>query len=135
MPACRSIADEPGEPTAKSAEFVIRRVGVVGLGHMGHAFAVNLIEDGYLVLANDRDPKRITALTSKGAHGAARLSDLADCDAVITSLPDDDALAGVALAPDGLASVLPAGSIHISTSTISPSLSGRLPEAVEAGPR
>jgi hypothetical protein len=27
--------------------FVIRGVGVVGFGHMGDAFAVNLVEDGY----------------------------------------------------------------------------------------
>jgi 3-hydroxyisobutyrate dehydrogenase-like beta-hydroxyacid dehydrogenase len=33
----------------------VKRVGVVGLGHMGHAFAVNLVEDGYQVLAYDRD--------------------------------------------------------------------------------
>jgi 3-hydroxyisobutyrate dehydrogenase-like beta-hydroxyacid dehydrogenase len=103
-------------------------VGVVGLGHMGHAFAVNLIEDGYRVLVNDRDPKRIVELASMGGGSAARLSELVDCNVVITSLPDDDALAAVALAPDGLANVLPAGSVHISTSTISPSLSGRLTE-------
>jgi hypothetical protein len=43
-----------------------RRIGVVGLEHMGHAFAVNLVEDDY-------------------------------CDVVVTSLPDDDALASGAL--------------------------------------
>jgi 3-hydroxyisobutyrate dehydrogenase-like beta-hydroxyacid dehydrogenase len=103
-------------------------VGVVGLGHMGHAFAVNLIEDGYPVLVHDRDPKRIAELASMGARSAARLSELADCNVVITSLPNDDALAAVALAPDGLASILPAGSVHISASTVSPALSGRVAE-------
>src|SRR5216683_3264087 len=58
--------------------FVVKRVGVVGLGHMGHAFAVNLVEDGYQVLAYDRDPKRAAALT--GARAAAELADLASCD-------------------------------------------------------
>jgi 3-hydroxyisobutyrate dehydrogenase-like beta-hydroxyacid dehydrogenase len=55
--------------------FVVKRVGVVGLGHMGHAFAVNLVEDGFQVLAYDRDPKRAAALT--GALPAARFADLA----------------------------------------------------------
>jgi 3-hydroxyisobutyrate dehydrogenase-like beta-hydroxyacid dehydrogenase len=32
----------------------LRRVGVVGLGHMGHALAVNLIEDGHQVFVYDR---------------------------------------------------------------------------------
>jgi 3-hydroxyisobutyrate dehydrogenase-like beta-hydroxyacid dehydrogenase len=83
----------------KSAAFVIKTVGVIGLGHMGHAFATNLIEDGYQVLVNDRDPKRITALQEVGARGAPLLSDLASCEVVLTSLPNDDALAEVALPP------------------------------------
>ena len=78
------------------------RVGVVGLGHMGHAFAVNLVEDAYQVFVYDRDPKRAAALI--GASAAARLGDLAACDVVLTSLPDDDALAEVALGPEGLTS-------------------------------
>ena len=81
---------EPSGP----AEFVIRRVGVVGLGHMGHAFAVNLVADGHQVFAYDRDPKRAATLT--GASADARLADLAACDVVVTSLPDDDARAAVA---------------------------------------
>ena len=35
---------------ASTAGFAVRRVGVVGLGHMGHAFAFNLIEDGFCFL-------------------------------------------------------------------------------------
>ena len=58
---------------------------MVGLGRMGHAFAVNLIEDGYQVFAYDRNPKRAEVLT--GAHRAARLADLARCDVVLTSMP------------------------------------------------
>jgi 3-hydroxyisobutyrate dehydrogenase-like beta-hydroxyacid dehydrogenase len=109
-----------------SADFAGRRVGVVGLGHMGHAFAVNLIEDGYLVSVYDRDPKR--AATLSGATAAAQLSDLAACDVVLTSLPDDDALAAVALGPEGLAAILPPNASHISTSTVSPTLSRRVAE-------
>jgi prephenate dehydrogenase len=36
-----------------STGFAVRRVGVVGLGHMGHAFAFNLIEDGHQVFVYD----------------------------------------------------------------------------------
>ena len=103
-------------------------IGVVGLGHMGHAFASNLIEDGYQVLAYDCDPKRVAELLPAGARGAEQLKDLAGCATVLTSLPDDDALAAVTLAPDGLVSVLAAGAVHVSTSTISPGLSRRLAE-------
>ena len=109
-----------------TAEFVIRRVGVVGLGHMGHAFAVNLVEDGHQVSVYDRDPKRTAAVA--GARAAAGLADLAVCDVVVTSLPDDDALAAVALGPEGLVGVLAPGAVHISTSTVSPAISRRVAE-------
>ena len=102
------------------------RVGVVGLGHMGHAFAVNLVEDAYQVFVYDRDPKRAAALI--GASAAARLGDLAACDVVLTSLPDDDALTEVALGPEGLTAILKPGAVHISTSTVSPGVSRRVAE-------
>jgi 3-hydroxyisobutyrate dehydrogenase-like beta-hydroxyacid dehydrogenase len=110
--------------TATPTGLLSRRVGVVGLGHMGHAFAANLIEDGHQVIAYDRDPKRAADLA--GATAAAHLSDLAACDVVVTSLPDDQALAAVALGPEGLAAILAADAIHISTSTVSPDISRRV---------
>jgi 3-hydroxyisobutyrate dehydrogenase-like beta-hydroxyacid dehydrogenase len=122
MTASTTDTREPSGP----AEFVVRRVGVVGLGHMGHAFAVNLIEDGHQVFVYDRDPKRTTALT--GARAAAGLGELAACDVVVTSLPDDDALAAVALGPEGLVGVLAPGAVHVSTSTVSPAISRRVAE-------
>lgn len=116
-----SLSHGPG-----SGELVARHVGVVGLGHMGHAFAVNLIKDGHRVSVYDRDPKRTAEVA--GARAALRLSDLADCDVVVTSLPDDDALAAVALGPEGLAAILAPGAVHISTSTVSPTVSRRVAE-------
>jgi 3-hydroxyisobutyrate dehydrogenase-like beta-hydroxyacid dehydrogenase len=122
MTASTTDTAQPSGPS----DFVIGRVGVVGLGHMGHALAVNLVEDGYQVSAYDRDPKRAAELT--GARPAGHLADLAACDAVVTSLPDDDALAEVALGPEGLVSVLAPGAVHISTSTVSPAVSHRVAE-------
>lgn len=109
-----------------STGFAVRRVGVVGLGHMGHAFAFNLIEDGHEVFVYDRDRKRAAALT--GARAAERLADLAACDVVVTSLPEDDALVAVTFGPEGLAGVLAPGAVHISTSTVSPATSRRVAE-------
>ena len=111
-----------------SATFVIRRVGVIGLGHMGHALAINLLEDGYQLFVCDRDPERMKALQSKGAVPAPRLDDLAGCDVVLTSLPNDDVLSAVALGPQGLAAILAAEAVHISTSTVSPAISRRVAE-------
>ena len=118
------LNNQQGEVVTGSA---VKRVGVVGLGHMGHAFAVNLVQDGYEVLAYDRDAQRATALT--GARAAAELADLASCDVVLTSLPDDDALAAVALGAGGLVAALAPGAVHISMSTVSPGISRRVAEA------
>ena len=125
-PIARSVKTAPERQ--QSGKPVIEKVGVVGLGHIGHAFAANLVEDGYQVLVYDRDAQRIADLLPSGVRGAARLGDLSGCDAVLTSLPDDDALTAVALAPEGLASILGAKAVHISTSTVSPALSRRLAE-------
>jgi 3-hydroxyisobutyrate dehydrogenase-like beta-hydroxyacid dehydrogenase len=117
---------EPSEAAAErqgSDKFVVRRVGVIGLGNMGHALAVNLIEDGYQVRVFDRNRERIIAMESTAAIAVESLRDLAGCDVVVTSLPNDDALSAVALGPEGLAAVLSAGAVHISTSTVSPAIS------------
>jgi 3-hydroxyisobutyrate dehydrogenase-like beta-hydroxyacid dehydrogenase len=116
----------PSNSDASNAKLGIGRVGVVGLGHMGHAFAVNLLEDGYQVSVYDRDPKRAAVLTR--ARAGAQLADLAVCDVVVTSVPDDDALTAVALGPGGLVGVLAPGAVHISTSTVSPAISRRVAE-------
>jgi 3-hydroxyisobutyrate dehydrogenase-like beta-hydroxyacid dehydrogenase len=112
--------------TIPSVPQAVKRVGVVGLGHMGHAFAANLLEDGYQVLAYDRDAERATALSE--ARAVVELADLASCEVVLTSLPNDDALAAVALGAGGLAAALAPGAVHISMSTVSPGISRRVAE-------
>ena len=107
----------------------LRRIGVIGLGHMGGDFAANLIADGYQVTVYDCNEKHIAPFVAKGAIGAAGIGDLAGCDAVLTSVPDDDALADVTAGDGGLVNVLAPGAIHVSMSTVSPGLSRRLAEA------
>ena len=116
---------------ASNADSAIRRIGVIGLGHMGSDFADNLIADGYQVTVYDLNEKHIAALVAKGATGAARLRDIAGCEAVLTSLPDDHALTEVTLGDGGLIHVLTPGAIHISMSTVSPGLSRRLAQQHE----
>jgi 3-hydroxyisobutyrate dehydrogenase-like beta-hydroxyacid dehydrogenase len=106
----------------------IRRVGVVGLGRMGEAFARNLIANGYGVIAYDRSKTRRDLLAGVGAEAASGLGELAPCQVVLTVLPDDDALTDVALGAGGLIQVLAPEAIHVSMSTISPGLSRSLSE-------
>jgi 3-hydroxyisobutyrate dehydrogenase-like beta-hydroxyacid dehydrogenase len=90
--------------------------------------ARNLIADGYQVAVYDRSKARMELLKSAGAKVASGLGGLAICPVILTSLPDDSALAQVALGEGGLVHVLTPGAIHISMSTISPDLSRRLSE-------
>jgi 3-hydroxyisobutyrate dehydrogenase-like beta-hydroxyacid dehydrogenase len=105
-----------------------RRVGVVGLGHMGVAFAANFVADGHQVLVWDRKPEHVATRRPDGAQAVTRLVDLAPCDVIVSSVSDDDALGSVVLGAGGLEHVLAAGAVHISMSTISPALSEHLAE-------
>jgi len=70
-----------------------KRVGVVGLGIMGGAFAENLVTGGWRVLGFDIDPARNRALARAGVAIAADAATLArDAPTVITSLPSPGAL-------------------------------------------
>jgi 3-hydroxyisobutyrate dehydrogenase-like beta-hydroxyacid dehydrogenase len=105
------------------------QIGVVGLGHMGGAFARNLLADGLHVMVFDRDPAQVSALEMQGACAAAGMAVLSACDVVVSSLPDDHVLQAVALESGGLVDIMRKGAIHISMSTISSELSRRLAEA------
>jgi glutamyl-tRNA reductase len=61
-----------------SEQSAMRRAGVVGLGHMGEAFAKNLIADGYQVTVFDRSQARMQLLKNAGANVASGFRDLAD---------------------------------------------------------
>ena len=95
-----------------------REVGIVGLGRMGRVFTNLLIGGGVQVTAYDIDADKVKAASQDGAIPASTIHDFSRCEVVLTSLPDEDAIRSVVLSGSGLASVLPPGTIHLSTSTI-----------------
>ncbi|WP_018261774.1 NAD(P)-dependent oxidoreductase [Methylobacterium sp. WSM2598] len=106
------------------------RIGWIGLGKLGAPMARHLVAAGHAVLAFDRDPGRLAAVP--GAE-AADLPGVAACGVVVTSLPDDAALAAVALGPEGLLARMAPDGVLVETSTVSPETSAALREAAEAG--
>jgi 3-hydroxyisobutyrate dehydrogenase-like beta-hydroxyacid dehydrogenase len=108
----------PGPAGSAPAKLQATRIGVIGIGRMGQVFGELLIGSGAQVMAYDRDGDRVQTLARRGASPASRLRDFGECDIVLTSLPDDDAVRAVVLSEAGLASVLRPGSTHLSTSTI-----------------
>ncbi len=104
-------------------------IGVVGLGPMGAAMARTLIRAGHELTVWNRTPEKAEPLLREGARAARTPAEASDREAVLTSVADDEALSAVVLGRDGVASGLPRGAAHISTSTISIQLSERLAEA------
>jgi 3-hydroxyisobutyrate dehydrogenase-like beta-hydroxyacid dehydrogenase len=128
--AANPAADNVVSPASQErTKVAIRCIGVVGLGRMSAAFATNLLAAGHRVVAYDRDHRRTQSLQAKGAQAAEHLTELAACDVVISSLPDDAALEAVVLGPEGLIGILGLGATHVSMGTISPALSRRLASA------
>ena len=87
------------------------RIGFVGLGRMGHPMARNLARAGYRVVAHDLDRDALgRACDATGAEAPGGLKAAAErCEAVITMLPDGEAVRAVVLGPSGPGGSLLAG--------------------------
>jgi 3-hydroxyisobutyrate dehydrogenase-like beta-hydroxyacid dehydrogenase len=70
-----------------------KKVGVIGLGIMGGAFAQNLVKAGWHVVGYDIDPARRRAMAKAGVEIAADAKAVAtEAQTIITSLPKPAAL-------------------------------------------
>jgi 3-hydroxyisobutyrate dehydrogenase-like beta-hydroxyacid dehydrogenase len=110
---------------------VLGEVGFVGLGHMGMAMAANLAAAGRRVIGYVRRPHQIARVEALGLKATREISDLLNCEVVISMLPDDEAVYEIVFGRrdvglDGLASGLRPGAIHLSMSTISTAASSLL---------
>ena len=126
---CMELSQSDAQTGQSAGIGVVHRLGVIGLGRMGGAFAANLLAAGYEVHVFDPKADRVEALTVQGAQPMDGPSAVAGLEAVITSLPDDATASAVTLGPGGLAERLAKGAAHISMSTVSPDLCRRMAEA------
>jgi 3-hydroxyisobutyrate dehydrogenase-like beta-hydroxyacid dehydrogenase len=102
-------------------------IAIVGLGGMGSGAARRLLEVGHRLVVWNRSPDKAAALAGRGAEVAATPGEAARAAAiVITLVADDAALEDVVLGPDGIATALGAGGIHLSMSTIAPTTAQKL---------
>ncbi|MCS7300708.1 MAG: NAD(P)-dependent oxidoreductase [Fimbriimonadales bacterium] len=109
-------------------------VGFIGLGIMGRPMARHILQAGYPLMVHGRSRPPIDALVALGAREAATPAQLAaQCEVVITCLPDDDTVRRVWLTGEHAA--LPAmrpNSIGIDMGTTSPCLTRELAEYARA---
>jgi 3-hydroxyisobutyrate dehydrogenase-like beta-hydroxyacid dehydrogenase len=100
-----------------------RKIGFIGLGHMGSAMARNLAAAGHSVNAYVRRTEQLDELKAQGVKPTLHKQDLLDCEIVISMLPDDNAVRNVFFGngntTDALANHMRSGTIHLSMSTIS----------------
>jgi 3-hydroxyisobutyrate dehydrogenase-like beta-hydroxyacid dehydrogenase len=102
------------------------KVGLIGLGNMGSGMAASLLKGGHDVTVYNRTPFKAQALVGQGARYAAQVADACRGDAVITMLADDVAVESVVFGDAGVIKNLARGAIHISSSTISVTLSEKM---------
>jgi 3-hydroxyisobutyrate dehydrogenase len=96
-------------------------VGVVGLGKMGSAMALNLLTRGYHVSVWNIFPEPAGALVERGATHESSLTALVErVDAIIVSLWGDDAAREVTL--DQIMPAARAAELVIEMSTLSPAM-------------
>src|SRR5579863_4661468 len=102
------------------------KVGFVGLGRMGQGMAGRLLEAGHEVVVFNRTPEKARPLQARGAVVADKIADACRGEVVVTMLSDDRAVEESVLGPQGILASLPSGATHLSSSTVSPALVGRL---------
>ncbi|HXA78389.1 MAG TPA: NAD(P)-dependent oxidoreductase [Candidatus Acidoferrales bacterium] len=103
------------------------KVGFVGLGNMGSAMARNLIKAGHALRVYNRTRSRAEELQPLGAAIARTPAEAASgAEALITMVADDRAVEDVIFGHGNVIGSLPAGSVHISMSTMGVTLSHRL---------
>jgi 3-hydroxyisobutyrate dehydrogenase-like beta-hydroxyacid dehydrogenase len=102
------------------------RVGILGLGKMGSAFALNLLSKGNEVHVYNRSKEKLRELVGKGAIAHPSPYELGkSVDVVITSLTDHDAVDSVVMGKDGALQGMKEGALWIEMSTIDPDASIR----------
>jgi 3-hydroxyisobutyrate dehydrogenase-like beta-hydroxyacid dehydrogenase len=110
-----------------------RKIGFVGLGHMGGSMAARFLAAGYPVYGEEQNRAHAQGLIDDGLQWRETPREVAEvAEILFTSLPDDGVLESVASGSDGILAGLAAGKIWVDMSTVSPRASRGLAERVHA---
>jgi 3-hydroxyisobutyrate dehydrogenase len=117
-------------PAASSVD-----VALVGWGRMGGAMGPRLIEAGHHVIAFDTSEVSLRAARSAGARLAPNAAAAAaDCDVIVTMLPDPAVVDEVARAQDGVLAGVRPGALWLEMSSSHPNVTAELSKrAAERG--
>lgn len=112
-------------------------LGFIGLGIMGKPMAKNLLDAGYGLVVYDIIPEPVSELVAMGAEAADSPAEVTEkTEIVITMLPDGPQVEEVVVADNGILSAATDKTVLIDMSSISPTVSARIAEALaEKGAR
>jgi 3-hydroxyisobutyrate dehydrogenase-like beta-hydroxyacid dehydrogenase len=115
-----------------------KRLGMIGIGMMGHGIATNLVKHGYpLVFLDHPGNQPVDDLLAAGARSVATIGDLAaESDVVLLCVTGTPEVEAILLGNGGLLESMRDGTIIIDHSTAVPSSTQRLAgDAARAGGR
>jgi len=102
------------------------RIAFIGLGTMGLPMARDLLKCGYEVTGYDVFDSQLKLAVEAGARAASSpAAATADCDVLITMLPNARDVETAIVGPNGAYEGMREGTIHIDSSTIEPSSTKR----------
>lgn len=102
-------------------------VACIGLGRMGSGIAANIQKAGFPLTVYNRSAEKAKPFIGAGAKAASSPREaVVGAEIVVTNLMDDASVLDAMEGEAGILAGMRAGSIHIGTTTISPSLSVRL---------
>jgi 2-hydroxy-3-oxopropionate reductase len=108
-------------------------IGFIGLGIMGRPMARNLLKAGYSVVVHSRSRGPVDEIAGAGAKVGTSSRDVAaQCDVLITMLPNSPDVEQVVLGRDGVIEGARPGMILLDMSTISPLVSQKVGAALAA---
>lgn len=108
-----------------------RSVALLGLGTMGHGMAGNLLKAGFPLTVWNRTRSKAEQLAPLGAAIADTPAEAAkNASVTIVMVADNDASRAAWLGTDGALAAMPAGSVAIDCSTLSPAWIAELSAAV-----
>ncbi len=112
----------------------MKKIGMIGIGLMGHGIASNIAKHGYpLTVLEHAGNQPLDALTAAGVKTATSAQALAaQSDVVILCVTGTPQVEAVLLGDDGVLKGLRAGSVVIDCSTAVPSSTERVAQAVLA---
>lgn len=115
-----------------TSDRVSERIGFVGLGRMGQAMSVRLLDAGFFVMVHNRTRAKAADVLARGAVWADSLAELATQSAIVlTILTDDRAVMDVFQGDQGLLAGATDGTLFVEMSTIRPATIQSLRPLVE----